>query len=352
MKQSKKQLVNERKKLDKKLAVLLAKSKGGAKKLLTEKETKLQKSLEKKRVKLLKQLLKEKKKTSGVGKAKTASGCSAPKKTNSLSELEYVVREEGTCVDADGLKQKYTVVTIKGILPKGQELEQQNAAITEVGNVVKQEPQESDQKQTGVGEKKKTPLKGKGKQFLNKSPVKLETVRPVKIMKGVGTQIEQETKVKKGRRKTKSNKVLKIKESHTTVTKQTVTKNKQKPKEKSSTIPVNNTLTESVQPQLVKPELNKSVKVNAGKDKARLNKGKKAIHKVSTLISKRRGRPKKSKKTKRALKELFKKKLDEANDITMLHHGERGAKLAAQQRISAYNESLSSDLAAQGSGSQ
>ena len=307
------QLQKEYKETNEKLKALMAKKSTKLTKDMTEKERKCHKAFERRRLNLLKKLRSQK------------------RKLRKYEKLEYVVRDKGTFVNASGLSEEYTVVTVKGlVLNSG----------TDHASKPEQETVFTPSNEPSQGCLKKTiSLKeSKGKKMLKKS---LDKVNIVPLD-------NSNAKVKSAKQKLAAKKILKIKKAKTKqILKETVGKNKLKLKQtvssaRESDVLANPNVTE------VTTEIGKKRgrgRPRKGEEMTKSKKRKK--HKVNSLLN----RTKTVKKT-RAFAQLMtarkEKEQEEVKEIILAYHGERGAKLAAQQRISAYNESLSFDNAAKG----
>ena len=326
--QTLRQLRGQKLQLDKKLKAILAKKKEKPKKNMTEKEKKNHKAFETKRLNMLKKLHAEKKEL-----AKREVAERARLKSLKSPDIEYVVRDKGTHINSAGLSEEYTVVTIKGLLSKP--AGDQTDSLTDQGSTVREEKKSSQTPPQLANPKKKPSLKqSKGKKSLKKSVLAKETVRPIKLVSNSIPALGTKAVIKSAKQKAAAKKVLKIKQSKANTSK-IIKKNKQKVTDNL----VSDTLLKTIEPQLSDTVSKSAGKTVAKRTKEISKKGKQNIHKVKTLISK-----KGANKTKRILKQVTKAKPEvEVQDLISVHHGERGAKLAAQQRISAYNDSEESN---------
>ena len=390
LKLSNKLLENELLKIDQRLGVLRAKTKGTSKNKLTKREKKTLRYLAKKRVTIHNKIVAAKKKLNASEKPKLTPSYEAQPKSNECNpQEEYVVKETNTRVNPDGSTQEYKVVVIKGILPKGGKQVPKN---TEV--IKKRRIEEEDSKQLTLTQtKKKNSAKGKGNSTPKNSLLVPQSTRPVTFckkevehLKEESTSIVVETKLKNSKSKAVGKKVLKLKNSILNKTKDIPAKKKHKKKKPVVASAHNNTAAPSQAPTMEtvesvlnfdtdnnlpefdtgKPTIDKtstcsSVVKKKGRQ-PRSHKKKAAVvkelvetEKPAGLVDELKGRPTKSHKKKAAVvKELVEteKPVGLVDELIQLHHGERGAKLAAQQRISAYNESLSADFISQGTSIQ
>lgn len=300
---------------------------------MTEKEKKNHKTFETKRLNMLKKLHAEKKE---LVKREVAER--ARLKSLKSPDIEYVVRDKGTHVNSAGLSQEYTVVTIKGLLSKP--AGDQTDSLTDQGSTVKEEKKSSQTPPQHANPKKNPPVKqSKGKKSLKKSVLAKETVRPIKLVSNSIPALGTKAVIKSAKQKAAAKKVLKIKQSKANVRQECTSKIIKKNKQKVTDNLVSDTLLKTIDPELSDTVSKSAGKTVAKRTKEISKKGKQNIHKVKTLISK-----KGANKTKRILKQVTKAKPEvEVQDLISVHHGERGAKLAAQQRISAYNDSEESN---------
>ena len=391
LKLSNKLLENELLKIDQRLGVIRAKTKGTSKNKLTKREKKTLRYLAKKRVTIHNKIVAGKKKLNASEKPKLTPSYEAQPKSNECNpQEEYVVKETNTLVNPDGSTQEYKVVVIKGILPKGGKQVPKNTAV-----IKKRRIEEEDSKQLTLTQtKKKNSTKGKGNSTPKNSLLVPQSTRPVTFckkevehLKEESTSIVAETKLKNSKSKAVGKKVLKLKNSILNKTKDIPAKKKHKTKKKPVVASAHDNTAAPSQPPTMeivesvlnfdtdnnlpefdtgKPTIDKSSTCNSVvKKKGRPTKShkKKAVavkeqvetEKTVALVDELKGRPTKSHKKKAVVvNELVEteKPVALVDELIQLHHGERGAKLAAQQRISAYNESLSADFISQGSSTQ
>ena len=316
------QLQEECKKINRKLKTLAGKRSSKLLKDMTEKEKKCQKRFEKRESNLLKKLR------------------SLKRKLRKYDKLEYVVRDMGSFVNSSGLSEDYTVVTVKGM---------NSSSVVAGHSCLKVEQETVKANDTALDQaksKKSVSLKqSKGKKILKKTTDK----RKIKALNN------SNSKIKSAKQKLAAKKILKIRKAKSRqILKETAEKNKLKVKQTIDKV------TESEQKPGVS-EVSGDVPVVVKK------RGRGRPREV--VVKKRgRGRPRKgdeinggklkvnslSNRTKtgqlaqlrQARKERDQQEVKEI--LIAAYHGERGAKLAAQQKISAYNESLSLDNTAKG----
>lgn len=318
------QLQKQCKDIDKKLKALVANKSVKAKKNLSEKEKKLPKSNDKKRLTLLKKLKAQKKNLMKLEQSE-----SVEEKPSQSENLKYVVRDKGTRVNSAGMLEEYTVVTIKGLLPENSG--QNNASQDDQNPKQNQEPYQGNLKKTISVKKRK-----------QKQPLKTS----LSVVGGKLPFNSSDSTVKSAKQKAAVKKILKIKQAKSILMKEVSGKSKEKLKETVGSIAVSDFMPKAIETESTK----------TGEKKHRGGKPRKgqAAKKANSQIkheSQSVNKTKKAKKT-RALSQLVKakkqKEQEEAKELIFTYQGERGAKLAAQQRISAYNESLSSDAAIKG----
>ena len=308
------QLQKECKETNEKLKALYAKNGTTSKKDMTEKEKNRHKTLEKRQTSLLKKLR------------------SLKRKLRKYEKLEYVVRDKGTFVNSSGLSEEYTVVTVKGLVSNSVGTEQSCSKFD-------QETVKTHYDQSNLANSKKTfSLKeSKGKKMLKKSS-ELDKGK----VKPLGSS---NSKIKTAKQKLAAKKILKIKKAKTRqILKESAGKKKLKlkhavNKESESDSPAGKGVS-TVTAEVVKKRGRGRPKKGEEKNPGKL--------KVNSLpnITKTGKKTKAIAQLKQARKE---KEQQEVKEILIAaYHGERGAKLAAQQKISAYNESLSLDSAAKG----
>ena len=314
------QLQEECKKINRKLKTLAGKRSSKLLKDMTEKEKKCQKRFEKRESNLLKKLR------------------SLKRKLRKYDKLEYVVRDMGSFVNSSGLSEDYTVVTVKGM---------NSSSVVAGHSCLKVEQETVKANDTALDQaksKKSVSLKqSKGKKILKKTTDK----RKIKALNN------SNSKIKSAKQKLAAKKILKIRKAKSRqILKETAEKNKLKVKQTIDKV------TESEQNPDVSEITGDAVVKKRGRGRPR-----------EVVVKKRgRGRPRKgdeinggklkvnplSHRTKtgqlaqlrQARKERDQQEVKEI--LIAAYHGERGAKLAAQQKISAYNESLSLDNTAKG----
>lgn len=240
-----------------------------------------------------------------------------------------VVRDNGTFVNSAGMHEEYTVVTLKD--PVSISLVEQNCSKLE--QTAKTHYNDSD----GAKSKNNVSLKdSKGKKMLKKSSGKGK-VKPLG---------NSNSKIKTAKQKLAAKKVLKIKKAKTRqILKETVGKNNLKLKSMNSVDELNSL----VKP--AEPSVSEATGEVKKRGRGRPRKGEEK-NRVKLKVKSPQNSTKTDKKTKAYtwLKQARKEK-EQPNVKEILiaaYHGERGAKLAAQQKISAYNESLSLDNGAKG----
>ena len=306
------QLQKECKETNEKLKALYAKKGTTSKKDMTEKEKNHHKTLEKRQTSLLKKLR------------------SLKRKLRKYEKLEYVVRDKGTFVNSSGLSEEYTVVTVKGLVSNSVGAEQNCSKVDQ--ETVKTHYDQSNQ----ANSKKTVSLKeSKGKKMLKMSSDKGK-------VKPLGSS---NSKIKTTKQKLAAKKILKIKKAKTRqILKESSGKKKLKLKQTVNKEPESDspagkgvsTVTEEVEKKRGRGRPKKGEEKNRGKLKVNsLQNITKTGKKTKTIAQLKQAR---KEKEQQEVKEI----------LIVAYHGERGAKLAAQQKISAYNESLSLDNAAKG----